>query len=80
MKHYDYQRLKDEEGRDEFRVTHVATDSRVATCYLESNAQFIVDALNFHAAICHGGAKPRGLSADPDFAGIVDPPSRGGGA
>lgn len=43
---YDYQRLKDPEGHDEFRVRDVSSDSRVATCYLEENARLVASALN----------------------------------
>lgn len=38
---YDYEKVE-----DSFRVTHVATDSRVATCFSEENALFVTKALN----------------------------------
>ena len=35
-----------EKTGDNYRVTHIPTDSRVATCYLEENAQHVCSALN----------------------------------
>lgn len=48
MTRYEIQTIKDKEAPHgvHYRVTEIATDSRVATCYLKENAQLVCDALN----------------------------------
>lgn len=44
---YAIEPLQDKEsGEISYRITHVATDSRVATCYLAQNALLVCEALN----------------------------------
>lgn len=47
-KKYEIQTIKDKEAPSgyHYRITEIATDSRVATCYLEENAKLVCDALN----------------------------------
>lgn len=44
---YEVQKITKSDGQIEnYRVTHIATDSRVATCFDKDNAQMVCDALN----------------------------------
>lgn len=50
---YEIQKIKDKEAPHgvHYRVTEIATDSRVATCYYEENAQLVCDALNRETSV-----------------------------
>lgn len=37
---------RDSDGRSHWRITHIPTDSRIATCYVKENADMVVAALN----------------------------------
>jgi hypothetical protein len=43
---YEVQIIDSPEQGVNYRVTHVATDSRIATCYVAEHAELICDALN----------------------------------
>lgn len=45
---YTYERIQGASGLNEthFRITDTRTDSRIATCHLEANAQTIVRLMN----------------------------------
>lgn len=44
-KKYEIQVMKDED-KINYRITHINSDSRVATCYLKENADLVCEALN----------------------------------
>ena len=46
MKRFEIQVINRSLGQKEYRITHINTDSRIATCFLEENAKFVCDALN----------------------------------
>ena len=44
---YDYQKVRDDSAYGfHFRIRHIRSDSRVSTCWDETNAKLVVDALN----------------------------------
>lgn len=45
-KKYEIQVTEDEDKKKNYRITHINSDSRVATCYLKENADLVCDALN----------------------------------
>jgi uncharacterized protein YbcC (UPF0753/DUF2309 family) len=48
---YEVQRIVERGGNASFRVTDKTSDSRIATCYIEENARFIVEVLNAEPAL-----------------------------
>lgn len=50
---FDYQLIR-QDGAENYRVRDVETDSRIATCYNERNAIFIVSMLNLANKIKQG--------------------------
>lgn len=46
MKTYEIQTINSKEDGLNYRITHISSDSRVATCYLKENAELVCDALN----------------------------------
>ncbi len=43
---YEIQEIKIVKEKPNFRITDTRTDSRIATCYLRENAEFVCEALN----------------------------------
>ena len=46
MDRFEVQKIDSDTDGVNYRVTDIRTDSRIATCYLEDNANLVCDALN----------------------------------
>jgi len=46
IKTYEIQTINSKEDGLNYRITHISSDSRVATCYLKENAELVCEALN----------------------------------
>jgi hypothetical protein len=46
MKKFEVQVIERSLGQKEYRITHIKTDSRIATCFLKENADYICKVLN----------------------------------